>query len=113
MSEAQLSKAVLGHARLLGWRVARFPAANWVRTKSGREFVKPLAYNTKGWPDTILVRDRLICVEFKTATGKVSPEQTDWAQRLTSAGVEVYLWRPADWYDGTTGRVLALRPATT
>ncbi len=107
MTEAQLSKAVLDHARLLGWRIARFPAANWVRTSAGKEFVKPLAHDTKGFPDALLVRERLIFVEFKTATGRASEEQMKWRTALIDAGLDAYLWRPSDWLDGSIDRVLA------
>ncbi len=107
MSEAELSKAVLGLASMCGWRVARFPAANWTRTRSGREFVRPLAYDTKGFPDALLVRERMIAVEFKTAVGSLSIEQDQWLDLLGMANVECYLWRPAQWIDGTIERVLA------
>ncbi len=112
MTEAQLSKAVLDHARLLGWRIARFPAANWVRTSAGKEFVKPLAHDTKGFPDALLVRERLIAVEFKAEKGKLSFEQLAWNEALDRAEVEVYLWAPRHWNDGTVERVLARTTVT-
>lgn len=53
-------------------------------------------HSAKGWPDLALCRERLILVELKTAKGKVSPSQQDWLGALSTAGVEVYVWRPAD-----------------
>ena len=51
-----------------------------------------------GFPDLILVRDRLIAAELKTARGRVTPAQTDWLEALAAAGIETYIWRPADWH---------------
>ncbi len=100
MSEGDLQRYTLDLAKTLQWRVARFPAANFVRTKGGREFVKPLERDTKGFPDALLVRDRLVAIEFKDAKGVISLEQRQWADALLSAGVNYYLFRPADWASG-------------
>jgi hypothetical protein len=78
----------------LGWRWVHFRPA---RTKHGwRTPVSgPLGL---GWPDLILVRDsRIIAAELKSSTGVVSEAQADVLATLGLAGVEVYLWRPADW----------------
>lgn len=52
-----------------------------------------------GYPDLTLVRPpRLVFAELKTATGRITPAQRHWLQLLGAVpGVEVYLWRPADW----------------
>lgn len=96
MSEATLQKATLDLARLLGWRIARFPMLNLGRDGNPRK----LAYDTKGMPDTLLFRDRCIGVEFKNETREVTEEQQAWDYAFHRAGVAWYCWRPADWHSG-------------
>ena len=57
----------------------------------------------KGFPDLVLVRPgpegasgRLLFVEAKTATGKLTPEQVTWLSLLRHSvpGVETFVWRP-------------------
>lgn len=52
--------------------------------------------SAKGWPDWMLVRDRLVALELKTMQGKVSAEQKQWIAKLLAAGVEAYVIRPSD-----------------
>jgi hypothetical protein len=51
----------------------------------------------KGWPDLVLVRERILFAELKSETGTTTPDQDDWLEALRRAGAEVYLWRPRDW----------------
>ena len=62
---------------------------------------------SKGFPDRIMVRrGRLLFIEYKSQTGRVMPDQTEWLEELgkcrapegyrVRGGVEVYLWRPSD-----------------
>lgn len=60
----------------------------------------------KGWPDLVLVRDRVIYVELKKEMGIVSPEQVVWMDALKAAGQEVHVWRPMQLMNGTVERVL-------
>ncbi len=52
-----------------------------------------------GWPDIFACRGtRAVAIEIKTATGRVSREQTEWILALRLAGVEAMVVRlPADW----------------
>lgn len=51
-----------------------------------------------GWPDLVLCRPpELIVVELKKDTGKVTAAQQGWLDNLAASGVEVHVWRPADW----------------
>jgi len=52
--------------------------------------------SSSGFPDLVLVRDRIVYAELKTAKGKLSAEQSGWLDALAQAGGEAYLWRPAD-----------------
>ena len=47
-----------------------------------------------GFPDWTLVRDRIVFLELKTETGKVSVAQAEWLADLNKAGVEAYVVRP-------------------
>lgn len=62
---------------------------------------------SKGFPDRVMVRrGRLLLIEYKSQTGRVSPDQETWLDELrkcrapegyrVGGGVEVYLWRPSD-----------------
>lgn len=78
-----------------GWRWIHFRPA---RTASG--WVTPTQGNAaKGFPDLVCYRGRrLLFVELKTATGRVSPEQEDWIAALKDCGQEAHLIRlPADY----------------
>jgi hypothetical protein len=53
-----------------------------------------------GYPDVTLAKPgRLIFAELKSATGKPTHRQEVWHEvlRQTLPGLEVYLWRPADY----------------
>lgn len=50
-----------------------------------------------GFPDLVLVRDRIIFAELKTETGRPTADQERWLEGLREAGAEVYLWKPSDW----------------
>lgn len=61
-----------------------------------------------GFPDLVMVHahtGRVIYAELKSETGRVRPEQQIWL-RLLGIHHETFLWRPADWQDGTIRRVL-------
>lgn len=94
LTESEWQQRVIDLAHLLGWRVAHFRAA---RTQTG--WRTPVAADGAGFPDLILVRDRLIAAELKTQRGTVSWPQQQWLDALQAAGVETHVWRPSDWAD--------------
>ena len=53
--------------------------------------------STPGFPDLVLVRERVIFAELKMPKGKVTAAQQVWRERLETAAAEYYLWRPEDW----------------
>lgn len=59
-----------------------------------------------GWPDLALVRERVLFAELKTTGGKLTDAQLEWLMALESAGAEVYVWRPIDWYEGRIAAAL-------
>jgi hypothetical protein len=81
LTEKQFSAQVYELARLFSWR--RYHT--W-RSK----------HSPAGFPDEVLVRERVIFAELKTETGPLSGAQKEWIAALERAGVEVYVWRPHD-----------------
>lgn len=91
--ERAFQDAVVDYAHLCGWIVAHFRNS---RTGSGAH-VTAVSYDGKGFPDLVLVRERVVFAEMKAPRGTVSPEQDAWAASLLAAGAEHYFWRPRDW----------------
>lgn len=91
-SEADFQRAVLDLARILGWRVAHFRPA---RTAKG--WRTAVAADGKGFPDLVLVKDRVLYRELKAAGGKLTPEQRAWGDALLKAGQDWKVWTPDDW----------------
>ena len=79
--ERDWQRIVVATARQLGWRT--------YHTHDSRR-------SDPGFPDLVMVRERVVFAELKTATGKVSEDQLAWLGKLEAAGAEVYLWRPSD-----------------
>lgn len=76
-------------AKRLGWRVVHYRAA---QVRDGR-WATPLQGHP-GAPDLILAKaGRVLLVELKTRTGKVSAAQTLWLDALGEHGA---VWRPGD-----------------
>lgn len=91
--DAQIFNTQKGLAPMLGWRLNY----HTLRSKGSRS----------GFPDRVLVRDRIIYAEMKTETGKPSDKQVEFLDALARAGGEVYLWRPSDFEE--IGRILSKR----
>jgi hypothetical protein len=65
----------------------------WYHTHDSRR-------SNAGFPDLVIVgKSAIIFAELKSATGRVTPAQTEWYRHLFEAGQHVYLWRPEDIYD--------------
>ena len=91
-SEADWQSAIIEYAHLHGWHVAHFrpgltQAGNW-RTA--------VAADGAGFPDLVLVRERVVFVEVKGHRGKLSPAQEWWQGRLSVANAEWHCWEPRD-----------------
>lgn len=108
MTEKELQKAVIARARGLGWRVASFPKIQDVKGV----WRTPVAADGKGFPDLLLVRDRVVAMELKTGTTPTT-EQFTWLTAFRLAGIEAYVIRPADWESGLVTELLLSRREQT
>lgn len=79
--EADWQRMVVQLAKQLGYRV--------YHTFNSRR-------STHGFPDLCLVGRRLIFLELKRETGKLTVEQRDWLAAMVQTGAEVYVVRPRD-----------------
>ncbi len=91
MSEKEWQQEVISLAHSWGWAAVHFAVA---RTASG--WRTPCRADGKGWVDLVLVLDCVLHIECKTETGKLTPDQEEWRDRLLKAGAKWYLWRPSD-----------------
>ena len=90
-SERDFQREVIKIAESLGWYV------NHALPGKGRNKHLTLFIGKRGFPDLVLCRPpRLIFVELKSETGKVSTDQQEWLKALRACGVEVYVWRPSE-----------------
>ena len=101
----ELQPAVIELAKARGWMV--------YHTHDSRR-------SEPGFPDLVAVRrqarptgdlSRLLFVELKSAKGVVTEAQQAWVYALfgveeANDTVEVHLWRPEHWHDGTIEEVL-------
>lgn len=82
--EAGFQDAIVTAARYLNWTV--------YHTHDSRR-------SEPGFPDLVLVRDRVLFREVKTEKGRLTEEQLHWQTALAGAGADVSVWRPAQWDD--------------
>ena len=82
LTEKQWQGQIVQFAKLKGWHVYH----TWMSIRS-----------QPGFPDLVLVRDRVLFVEVKSETGKLTEAQQGWQDALFSARAEFYVWRPSDW----------------
>jgi hypothetical protein len=99
ITESDFLKQVIDLAHIYGWKVAHFRPA-----MTARGWRTAVQADGAGFPDLVLVRDRVIFAELKSDGGKLSVSQDTWLYRLVEAaknmmGLGVYVWRPSD-FDG-------------
>lgn len=106
--EDAFQDAVIEAAHLNRWTVAHFRTVRVQRADGSTYHATPVQADGQGFPDLILVRDRIVAAELKAPRGTLRDDQRVWLDRLAIAGVETYLWRPRDW--PIIEQVLAVRP---
>jgi hypothetical protein len=92
MTEDDFLKTVIDLAHLTGWKC--FHARPAMTSKGWRT---PVQADGAGFPDLVLVRERVIFAELKSEKGKLSDSQIKWLDSLERAGQEFYTWRPSLW----------------
>lgn len=101
MTEAVLQRAVIELAQVIGWKAMhQLPAMTkkgWATTTQG---------DGRGFPDLILVRERIMFVELKVDGRYLNAFQRMWRDWILAAGGEWYCWKPAQWRDGTIEDIL-------
>lgn len=81
-TEKGFQRVVIEYARLRGWNI--------YHTHDSRR-------SPAGFPDLVLVRERVVFAELKSERGRLTVEQRAWLAALRTAGVEVFCWRPSQW----------------
>ena len=95
--EESLKRSVIGLCGWLHLHVAHFRPA---RTKDGK-WRTPVEGNGAVYPDLTIVGPRgVMWRELKSATGTFEPGQEEWLAKLTAAGADAAVRRPADWDSG-------------
>lgn len=95
--EDQLLDFVLHAARTFRWRIAHFRGVRTVRPDGSLRYLTPVQADGKGFPDLVLVRDRIVFAELKGHKyRKLEPEQQQWREDIDLAGGEYHLWYPED-----------------
>lgn len=51
--------------------------------------------STPGWPDLVLIRDRILYRELKDEKGKLSVAQREVGEKIKAAGGDWDVWRPS------------------
>lgn len=92
IAEADFQATVIDYAHTQGWLVAHFRVA-----MTNRGWRTPVTADGAGWPDLVLVRDRMVVAELKGTDGRLAPNQRRWLDALRTAGIEAYCWWPTDW----------------
>jgi hypothetical protein len=50
-----------------------------------------------GWPDLVLVRERVIVRELKVGNEVPTAAQAGWLEAFANAGIDAGVWKPTDW----------------
>ncbi len=93
VTEDEFNRQVIDLARGRGWLVAHFRPG---MTKKGK-WVTAVRGDGAGFPDLVLVRNKVVFAELKVGNNKLSPNQRRWKKAFCAAGALWYEWRPADW----------------
>src|SRR5581483_5023024 len=100
-------------AERLRWREKKFQAEVVRQAKDLRWRVYHSYFSDRseaGFPDLVLVRERVVYAELKTMNGRLTDRQRDWIAALRDAGAEAYVWRPCCWNADDILRTLSSRP---
>lgn len=65
--------------------------------------------NRAGFPDLVLVGNRVLYAELKVGRNRLTLEQAEWINALRNAGQEAVVWWPQQW-DSVEAKLRALSP---
>lgn len=82
----------------LQYQVAELCAELGLHHHHGSDSRKDLA--VPGFPDSVIVGAEILFRELKSCDGVLEPAQRRWGSRITRAGGNWAVWRPADWHSG-------------
>jgi hypothetical protein len=97
----QLSDAAVALARTKGYIAAHFRQAP---SRSG--FITPYSYDSKGFPDLILVGRKMLAVEVKGDGDSLRVEQKAWLAAFEKAGIETFVLTSKAWRAGELEELL-------
>lgn len=101
MTGKQLQDAAVALAHTKGYIAAHFSPAR-VRDS----FITNYAYDSKGFPDLILVGHKTIAVEVKGKGDSLSEAQYGWLAAFGLAGVQTLVLTPKAWLAGELEAIL-------
>lgn len=109
LSEKELMQAVLDTAAIFGWKRAHFRS---VPVRRGKRIVweTPVQADGRGFPDLVLVRERVMWVELKVGKNVLSSEQAAWLEALRAAGQDAQVWTDGMWLSGEIEALLRRQP---
>lgn len=90
-----ISDAAVALAHTKGYIAAHFAPAR-VRDS----FITNYAYDSKGFPDLILVGPKMLAIEVKGDGDKISDEQIAWLDAFEKAGVQTFVLTSKAWRAG-------------
>jgi len=96
MRERELQQGIVDVARILGYRVAHFRAA-----QTAHGWRTPVGADGMGFPDLCIVGNgRILFRELKVGRNVLSSEQAAWLEALRMAGVDAGVWTEHEWASG-------------
>lgn len=96
MNEADFQAMVIRFAVIHGWHYMHIRPGRVMRD-GVEKYETAYDADSNGWPDLVLVRDRIVYAELKSDVGVLTDGQERWLGWLAFAGAEKYVWKPKDW----------------
>lgn len=95
--EKEFLRWVVNEAEERGWKVAHIGASVNIVQRAESDPRGPGKIvipdkGTAGFPDLVMVRERLLCAELKLTPNKPTGNQINWLEALNEAGIETHVW---------------------
>ena len=92
--EHDFQKQVVNYLKYNKFYVFSVPNGLYIKNIATRKHYKAMGL-TAGVSDLIIIRPggKYVCVELKTKTGKQSPAQIEFEQKIISSGGEYFVWK--------------------